>query len=159
MRGHANQIEFFGSIHGSIQCLFVPVNPTDPAQNPVSTTEGSVQVPKQALAGGVVLSIGKVIVCHKGTERLISEILLQRGRACILIPLLSLFSLSLYLLLCLYNCISMSLYKSNLSVPKGVLMESCWRGVEITQTLCVHVHINNISMNHIHSGPFIKNFT
>lgn len=47
--------------------LFVPVNPTDPLQNPVSTTEGSVWGPRRALTGGAVLSVGKVTVCHKGT--------------------------------------------------------------------------------------------
>ncbi|KAM7396500.1 hypothetical protein PAMP_019535 [Pampus punctatissimus] len=46
--------------------LFVPVNPTDPLQNPVSTTEGSVWGPRQALTGGAVLSIGKVTVCTEG---------------------------------------------------------------------------------------------
>lgn len=47
--------------------LFVPVNPTDPPQNPVSTTEGSVWGPRQALTGGVVLGTGKVTVYLKGT--------------------------------------------------------------------------------------------
>lgn len=47
--------------------LFVLVNPTDPPQNPVSTTEGSVCGPRQALTGGAVLRTGKVTVWHKGT--------------------------------------------------------------------------------------------
>ncbi|KAI9530040.1 hypothetical protein NQZ68_008281 [Dissostichus eleginoides] len=49
--------------------LFVPVNPPDPLQNPASTTEGSVWGPRQTLTGGAVMSIGKVTVCHTGTER------------------------------------------------------------------------------------------
>lgn len=46
--------------------LFVLLNPTDPPQNLVSTTQGSVCGLRQALTGGAVHSTDKVTVWHKG---------------------------------------------------------------------------------------------
>lgn len=46
--------------------LFVLLNPTDPPQNPFSTTQGSVSGLRQALTGGTVRSTDKVTVWHKG---------------------------------------------------------------------------------------------
>lgn len=46
--------------------LFVLLNPTDPPQNPFSTTQGSVSGLRQALTGGTVHSTDKVTVWHKG---------------------------------------------------------------------------------------------
>lgn len=46
--------------------LFVLLNPTDPPQNLVSTTQGSACGLRQALTGGSVHSTDKVTVWHKG---------------------------------------------------------------------------------------------
>ncbi len=81
--------------------LFVPVNPTDPLQNPVSTTEGSVWGPRRALTGGAVLSVGKVTVCYKGTvgvtpKNIALAIQSQRTEPCFSLSLCISLYLSVY---------------------------------------------------------------
>lgn len=74
-----NQIEFWAAyVEVYSGSLFVHINPTDPPQNPVSTTEGSVWGPRQALTGGAILSTGKVNVCHKGTVGVTWQMLKNR---------------------------------------------------------------------------------
>lgn len=46
--------------------FFFLLNPSDPPQNPFSTTQGSVSGLRQALTGGTVRSTDKVTVWHKG---------------------------------------------------------------------------------------------
>lgn len=60
--------------------LFVLLNPTDPPQNPFSTTQGSVSGLRQALTGGTVRSTDKVTVSHKGPVWVTLKIYINTSR-------------------------------------------------------------------------------